>query len=107
MPSGDGTKAGHFLVVGPDPGLMAEVDDRQVLVEDGFGRIVFLLAHGIVLRLACLEQQLVDVRVAVFGVVEAGAGRHELVDVAVGIDAAGPIRAAELVVAGGLARRAA
>src|SRR3546814_5707508 len=79
-----------FLVQRPDPGRVIEVDDRHVLIEDLARRVVARLAILVVAALARLVQQLVHLRVAVLRIVDAALAGDELVQVAVGIDAARP-----------------
>ncbi|QTK82853.1 Hypothetical protein AT6N2_L2192 [Agrobacterium tumefaciens] len=83
-------------------GLVAEIDDRHVIVEDDACSIVFFLADRVVGRSAGLVQQLVHFGIAIFHIVDAALAGDELVQVAIGIDASRPVGAAELIIPGGL-----
>src|SRR5690606_15757127 len=65
-------------------GLVAEIDDRHVIVEDDACGVVFFLADCVVGRSAGLVQQLVHFSIAIFHIVDAALAGDELVQVAIG-----------------------
>ncbi|MOA02825.1 hypothetical protein D3C78_1222960 [compost metagenome] len=70
---------------------MAEVDDRHVVVEDDACGIIFFLADCIFGRGAGLVQQLVNLGIAIFHIVDAALAGDELMQVAIGIDTSRPV----------------
>src|ERR1700694_4593842 len=74
----------------PEPVTVKKVNDGPVLEHDGGDLLVDLPAFGRIERAARTVEQLVDLRLAVAGVIERGLAEVEAVQVAVGIGASAP-----------------